>query len=81
VSEKTIIKWKSRTIFEDKSARLLSVKYALSELEILIAVELRASAWWVLDEITEIINPEAPEKIRKEIKVKTSYNAVENGVN
>jgi len=63
VSEKTIIKWKSRTVFEDKSARPHTIKYALSDLEMLIAVELRALTWWALDEITEAINPEAPEKI------------------
>lgn len=67
VSEKTVVKWKNRNNFEDKSSRPQTIKYALSELEMLIAVELRALTWWALDEITEAINPEAPEKIRSAI--------------
>lgn len=67
VSEKTIKKWKKRTSFEDKSARPHTIKYALSDLEMLIAVELRSLTWWALDEITEVINPEAPQTIRSAI--------------
>ena len=67
VSEKTVVKWKSRNNFEDKSSRPQTIKYALSELEMLIAVELRSLTCWALDEITEAINPEAPEKIRSAI--------------
>jgi len=67
VSEKTVIKWKSRDNFEDKSSRPHTIKYALSELDMLIAVELRALTWWALDEITEAIHPEAPEKIRSAV--------------
>jgi transposase-like protein len=33
----------------------------------LIAVELRFLTWWALDEITEAINPENPEKIRSAV--------------
>ena len=67
VSEKTIIKWRSRNNFEDKSSRPQTIKYTLSELEMLIVVELRALTWWALDEITEAINPESPEKIRSAV--------------
>ena len=67
VSEKTINKWKNRTRFVDKSSRPHHIKYALSELDKLIAVELRAMTWWALDEITEAIHPEAPEKIRSAV--------------
>jgi hypothetical protein len=67
VSEKTGVKWKNRNNFEDKSSRPQTIKYALSELEMLIAVELRALTWWALDEITESIHPEAPGKIRSAI--------------
>ena len=67
MSEKTVVKWKSRKKFEDKSSRPQTIKYALSELEMLIAVKLRALTWWALDEITEAIHLEAPEKIRSAI--------------
>lgn len=67
VSKKTIIKWKNRTHFEDRSARPHTIKYTLSDLEMLIAVELRVLTWWALDEITEVINPKEPEKIRSAI--------------
>ena len=67
VSKKTVIKWKNRTNFKDKSSRPQTIKYALSDLDMLIAVELRALTRWSLDEITEVINPEAPEKVRSAV--------------
>ena len=33
----------------------------------LIAVELRLMTWWALDEITEIVNPTKPEKVRSAV--------------
>lgn len=41
VSDKTINKWKNRDVFEDKSSRPNIIKYALSNLEMLIAINLR----------------------------------------
>ena len=67
VSEKTISKWKSREIFEDKSSRPNTIKYTLNELETLIAIELRYLTWWALDEITEAMRPLEPEKIRSAV--------------
>lgn len=67
VSENTIIKWKNRNNFEDKSSRPLTIHYSLSELDTLIAVELRIMTWWALDEITETIKPDEPEKIRSAV--------------
>ena len=67
VSKNTIGKWKNREIFTDKSSRPEEIKYSLSELNILIAVEIRTLTWWSLDEITEIIKPDSPEKIRSAI--------------
>lgn len=67
VSENTIAKWKNRDVFTDKSSRPHNISYSLSEMEMLIAIELRVLTWWSLDEITEIVNPEEPEKIRSAI--------------
>jgi len=67
VSLKTINKWKNRTDFKDKSSRPRTIKYSLSELEMIIAIELRCMTWWALDEITEAVNPSEPEKIRSAI--------------
>lgn len=67
VSKKTICKWKNRTNFEDKSSKPSTIHYSLSDLEQLIAIELRVLTWWALDEITEIINPLKPEKIRSTV--------------
>ena len=67
VSENTVGKWKNRTEFEDKSSRPHTIKYALDELEMRIAIELRCLTWWSLDEITEAINPAEPEKIRSAV--------------
>ena len=67
VSENTINKWKNRTEFTDKSSRPHNIKYSLSELEMLISIELRVLTWWSLDEITEAVNPLEPEKIRSAV--------------
>jgi transposase-like protein len=67
VSQNTISKWKNREKFEDKSSRPNTIHYALSDLEMIISIELRLLTWWALDEITEAINPENPEKIRSAV--------------
>jgi transposase-like protein len=67
VSVNTVKKWKRRYYFEDKSSKPNTIHYSLSKLEMLIAVELRSITWWALDEITEAINPEEPEKIRSAV--------------
>lgn len=67
VSEKTIVKWKNRDVFEDKSSRPSKIRYALTAIQMLIVVELRVLTWWALDEITEAINPDDPESIRSSV--------------
>ena len=67
VSEKTVIKWRNRGTFEDKTSRPHTIKYSLSELQQRIAVELRSLTWWALDDISEAINPEEPKKIRSAV--------------
>ena len=67
VSENIIGKWKNRVEFEDKSSRPHTIKYALSDMEMLIAIKLRVLTWWSLDEITEAINSLEPEKIRSAV--------------
>ncbi len=67
VSTKTISKWKGRTLFTDKSSRPNTIRYSLSDLDQLIAIELRTITWWSLDEITEAIDPENPTKIRSAV--------------
>ena len=67
ISINTIQKWKNRDCFEDKSSKPNTIYYALSKLEMLIAVELRFLTWWSLDEITEAVNPTEPEKIRSAV--------------
>jgi len=67
VSKNTIGKWKNRIEFSDKSSRPHTIKYSLSELEMLISIELRVMTWWSLDEITEAVNPIEPEGIRSAV--------------
>lgn len=67
VSENTIGKWKRRIEFEDKSSKPNTIKYALSDIEMLIAVELRTLTWWSLDEIAEAVDLVSPEKIRSAV--------------
>lgn len=67
VSENTVGKWKNRDELKDRSSRPHTIRYTLSELEMLIAVELRSLTWWALDEITEAMRPSEPEKIRSAV--------------
>lgn len=67
VSENTISKWKNRKNLEDKSSRPDTIQYSLSELEMLIAVELRTLTWWALDEITEAITLDDPVALRSAV--------------
>jgi len=67
VSEKTVKKWKGRETFKDKSSKPNNIHYSLSQIQMRIAVSLRVLTWWALDEITEAIAPENPEKIRSAI--------------
>lgn len=67
ISEKTVAKWKDRTELTDKSSRPANINYSLTQLEQLIAVNLRVLTWWSLDEITEAISPKNPYKIRSAV--------------
>jgi transposase len=67
VSINTIGKWKSRDEYTDKSSRPNKIEYALSEVQMLIAVQLRVLTWWSLDEITEAIDSKEPRKIRSAV--------------
>ncbi len=63
--------------FEDKTSKPHTISYALSSQEQQVAVALRSMTWWALDEITEVINPKEPAKIRS-----TLYRTfVRSGVN
>ena len=64
VSEKTIVKWKAREKFTDKSSRPNTITYSL---KLLTTVNLRCITWWSLDEIAEAIYPENPNKIRSAV--------------
>ena len=79
VSLNTIKKWRKRCVFEDKSSRPSTIYYSLSELQMLIAIELRCLTWWSLDEITEALDPVDPTKIRSAVYrtfVRESINKV-----
>jgi transposase len=67
VSVNTILKWKNWSNYEDKSSRFHHIKYSLSELFMIISVELRSFTWWSLDEITEALSPGDPRKIRSAV--------------
>jgi transposase-like protein len=67
ISVKTVAKWKERSCLTDKSSRPENIAYSLSDLSMLVAVEIRSMTWLPLDEITEIINPVAPASIRSAI--------------
>ncbi|GHT17144.1 IS481 family transposase [Bacteroidia bacterium] len=57
VSTQTISKWRNRDFTHDVSSRPHRINYALSELENSIAVSIRKSTWFALDEIYEMMIP------------------------
>ncbi len=63
----TIDKWKNRDSLVDKSSRPATIHYSLSDLDQLIATELRVLTWSSLDEIAEVIDPVNPLKVRSAI--------------
>ena len=67
ISEKTVAKWKTRSKFMDKSSKPTTINYSLADIDQLIAVQIRKITWWSLDEITEVIDPKTPRKIRSAI--------------
>lgn len=67
VSTKTVSKWKNRPNSIDKSSRPDTIKYGMSELDLLISIELRCLTWWSLDEVCEAVKPENPNKVRSSI--------------
>lgn len=67
ISTKTVSKWKNRTELTDRSSRPKTIKYALSELNTLIAIEIRRATWWSLEEVTEIIDPVDPTRIKSAV--------------
>lgn len=67
VSTNTISKWKNRTVFEDKSSRPDSIKYSLSEMHQALAVCIRTTTWWALDDIVEMIFPKGAVSMRSAV--------------
>ncbi len=57
VTRGTIIKWKMRDDFKDKSSRPDNINYRLNDIEKSIAISLRKSTWMPLDEIVDILTP------------------------
>ena len=67
VSKNTILKWKNRTEFKDKSSKPKNIKHALTQLQMRVALTIRHLTWMPLDEVAEAMNPKEPEKIRSAI--------------
>ena len=67
VSVNTISKWKNRIVFEDKSSRPDSIQYSLSEIEQALAIHIRTTTWWALDDIVEMVFPTDPNSMRSAV--------------
>ena len=61
------MKWKNRTEFKDKSSKPKNIKYALTQLQMRVALTIRYLTWMPLDEVAEAMNPKEPEKTRSAI--------------
>jgi uncharacterized protein YjcR len=55
VSLPTVQKWKNRDCWQDKSSRPNAIEYALSEVEMALAISVRKSTWFSLAEVHEAL--------------------------
>ena len=55
ISTQTVSKWSNRDFINDVSCVPLNIKYALTQTEMALAVSLRSSTWFALDEIFETL--------------------------
>ena len=58
ISPDTVIKWKSRDSFKDKSSKPNKIEYALNEIEESVIISLRKTAWMPVSAILEIVEPQ-----------------------
>ena len=54
-SKQTISKWRNRDFADDASCRPNNIEYALSDLEIALAISIRSTTWFALDEVYEML--------------------------
>jgi transposase InsO family protein len=55
ISKQTVSKWKNRTFAEDASCKPKNIVYALTEIEMALAISIRKSSWLPLDEVFETL--------------------------
>jgi transposase InsO family protein len=67
VSEPTIIKWKSRVNFTDKSSAPIRIAYALSAVEKAVIISARTSTWMPLDDVLEVAQQSNPSITRSSV--------------
>ena len=55
ISTPTVSKWQNREVFQDASSRPHHVEYALTEVEMALALSIRRSTWSSLDDVWEML--------------------------
>ena len=55
ISEQTVSKWRGRNFTNDASSTPQNIAYALSDTETALAVSIRSSTWFALDEVFETL--------------------------
>jgi transposase-like protein len=55
ISEQTVSKWRGRNFTNDKSCTPHNIAYALSDTQTALAVSIRSSTWFALDEVFETL--------------------------
>lgn len=78
VSENTISKWRNRDFQTDASSTPQNIKYALTEIEVALAVSIRKSTWLPLDEIHDMLFKTNPEISRSSIYRCFKKNEINN---
>jgi hypothetical protein len=67
VSTKTIKKWRTREIIEDKSSRPHNIQYALTETERQIIKVVRTLSWMQLDDLFDCVSEYIPKANRSNV--------------
>lgn len=67
ISTQTVSKWRNRNFQTDVSSRPKNIQYALSAEQQALLVSIRRSTWFSLDEVWEMLLPQAPNITRTSV--------------
>jgi hypothetical protein len=67
ISKKTVEKWATRRIQEDRSSTPKNIRYTLNALEKALIIHIRITTWIAFEEIVEMVFPNDPKRYRSPV--------------